>query len=256
MDVAAQRSISILLVSSADRKMRGTEPYSFGYRLVAWLYGILIAIHTKFCDVVCVIDFFDPDADFQICRRRLPHWRQARVTYFVTFRLMDSLPRQKLAALNEERKRWMAMNLPPYNQIQIKEYHRNFSRPIHAWLDAGDGACVLAQPEIHRLIESVLKFFQGQRYELGEFVVMPNHVRGLVRPFDSHRLDRILHSWKSFSSNHVNKIRNSHGPVWHRESFDHIVRNATQLARIESYIRDNPKSLPSSRDGSGDESRF
>jgi hypothetical protein len=32
-------------------------------------------------------DFFDSEADFQVYRRKLPHWRQAGVTYFVTFRL-------------------------------------------------------------------------------------------------------------------------------------------------------------------------
>jgi hypothetical protein len=53
----------------------------------------------------------------------------------------------------------------------------------------------------------------------------------------------ILHSWKSFSANKINKMTGSRGPMWHRESFDHIVRNASQLARIEQNIRDNPKSL-------------
>jgi REP element-mobilizing transposase RayT len=190
-------------------------------------------------------EFFDPEADFEIYRRRLPHWRQAGVTYFVTFRLRDSLPRQ-LAALNEEKKRWLAMNLPPHNENQIKEYHRNFSESIQAWLDAGYGACVLAQPEIRRLVECVLNFFSGQRYELGEYVVMPNHVHVLVRPLADYHLDRILHSWKSFSSKQINKITKANGPVWHRESFDHIVRSPAQLARIELYIRDNPKSLPGS----------
>jgi REP element-mobilizing transposase RayT len=89
-----------------------------------------------------------------------------------------------------------------------------------------------------------LSFFNGQRYVLGEHVVMPNHVHALVRPLANHDLDRILHSWKSFSANQINKLIGSHGPVWHQESFDHIVRTASQLARIEQYIRDNPKSLP------------
>jgi REP element-mobilizing transposase RayT len=188
-------------------------------------------------------EFFDREADFQIYRRRLPHWRQNGATYFVTFRLRDSLPGPKLAALNDERNRWLAMNPPPHNKNQIREYNRDFSESIHAWLDAGYGACVLAQPEIHRLIETVLNFFNGQRYELGEYVVMPNHVHVLVRPLGDHHLDRILHSWKSFSSKQINKITKTHGPVWHQESFDHIVRSAAQLARIECYIRDNPKSL-------------
>ena len=189
-------------------------------------------------------DFFDSEADFQVYRRKLPHWRQAGVTYFVTFRLADSLPTQKLATLKEEKKRWLALNPPPHEESQIKEYHRNFSQPIHEWLDAGYGSCVLGRPEVFRLVNRSLSFFNGQRYVLGEHVVMPNHVHALVRPLANHDLDRILHSWKSFSANQINKLIGSHGPVWHRESFDHIVRTASQLARIEQYIRDNPKSLP------------
>ena len=72
---------------------------------------------------------------------------------------------------------------------------------------------------------------------------MPNHVHVLVSPFANCRLDRILHSWKSFSTKQINAITASKGSIWHRESFDHIIRSPAQLARIEQYIRDNPKCL-------------
>jgi REP element-mobilizing transposase RayT len=187
--------------------------------------------------------FFDPDANLEIYRRRLPHWRQAGVTYFVTFRLIDSLPTQKLVALRREKARWLALNPPPHNERQENEYHANFSTRVHTWLDAGHGKCVLAQPEIRQLVENALRFFNDQRYKLGEFVVMPNHVHVLVEPLTNHRLDRILHSWKSFSAKQINASTGSKGSIWHRESFDHIVRSPMQLARIEQYIRDNPKPL-------------
>jgi REP element-mobilizing transposase RayT len=189
-------------------------------------------------------DFFDSEANFQVYRRNLPHWTQAGVTYFVTFHLADSLPAQKLAVLKEEKQRWLTLNPPPHKKSQTKEYHRRFSQRINEWLDAGYGSCVLARPDILRLVESVLIFFNGQRYALGEYVVMPNHVHALVRPLANHDLYRILHSWKSFSANQINKIIGSRGSVWHPETFDHIVRSASQLARIEQYIRDNPKSVP------------
>ncbi len=100
-------------------------------------------------------NFFDPEADFQVYRRNLPHRRQAGVTYFVTFHLADSLPAQKLAALEEQRKLWLGFNPPPHHERQIEEYHRNFSTRIHEWLDGGHGGCVLARPKIYRLVESV-----------------------------------------------------------------------------------------------------
>jgi REP element-mobilizing transposase RayT len=146
--------------------------------------------------------------------------------------------------LEKERKIWLNLNPPPHNQRQIEEYHRNFSKRIQKWLDAGYGSCVLAHPKIFRLVESVLNFFDGQRYELGEYVVMPNHVHALVQPLDDNRLENILHSWKSFSANQINRMSGSRGRVWYQESFDYIVRSPVQLARFEEYIRKNPSSLP------------
>ena len=48
-------------------------------------------------------------------------------------------------------------------------------------------------------------------------------------------------------SHQINKKIGSRGFVWHPETFDHIVRSPSQLARIEQYIRDNPKSLPKNK---------
>src|SRR5271165_3845812 len=75
-------------------------------------------------------------------------------------------------------------------------------------------------------------------------VIVPMMVPVLL---GNDQLDRILHSWKSYSAKQINKMANARGAVWHRESFDHIIRSPGQLARIEEYIRDNPKSLPLSR---------
>jgi Transposase IS200 like len=191
--------------------------------------------------------FFDPEDIFEAYRRNLPHRRQAGVIYLVTFHLADSLPTKKLAAWEKEKKLWLALNPPPHNSRQIEEYHRNFSRRIQKWLDAGYGSCALACPKIFGLVESVLNFFKGQRYALGEHVVMPNHVHALVQPLDDHNLETILHSWKSFSANQINKVSGSLGRVWHQESFDYIVRSPAQLARFEEYIRKNPNSLPFSK---------
>ena len=81
--------------------------------------------------------FFDPDMKLNIQRRKLPHWTQEKVIYFVTFRLSDSLPVHKLEALSEEKTRWQAANPLPYNNRQIKEYYRNFFTRIHeCWMPA------------------------------------------------------------------------------------------------------------------------
>jgi REP element-mobilizing transposase RayT len=185
--------------------------------------------------------FFNPEENVTKYRGALPHWRQVGVTYFVTFRQADSLPTAKLEALQEEKRIWKQVNPGPLSDAQKKEYAVRFSGKIQDWLDAGYGRCALAASEVREMMENTLQYFANKRYELGEFVVMPNHVHVLVTPIYDFRLEKILRSWKPFSAKRINEICGSSGQVWHRESFDHIVRNKEQLRRIEQYIRDNPK---------------
>ena len=188
-----------------------------------------------------IMKFFNSEEGVTKYRGVLPHWQQPGVTYFVTFRQFDCLPVGKLEALQKERRIWRKLNPEPLSDVQKREYAARFSGKIHEWLDAGHGKCLLAKPEVREMMEITLKYFSGKRYELGEFVIMPNHVHVLVTPIDDWRLENILRSWKSFSAKRINEIYGLAGQVWHRESFDHIVRSEEQLCRIEQYMRDNPK---------------
>src|SRR5438132_5294859 len=53
-----------------------------------------------------LISFFDPEAPVEELFGNLPHWRQRGATYFVTFRLADSLPQGKLQQWVRERDAW------------------------------------------------------------------------------------------------------------------------------------------------------
>ena len=83
--------------------------------------------------------------------------------------------------------------------------------------------------------------FDGQRYELGAYVIMPNHVHALVRPLDDHvnALERILHSWKRYAARQINIQMSRSGPLWQEESFDRIVRDEEHLYRCIRYIGSN-----------------
>ena len=48
----------------------------------------------------------DPKKPIEIYTRRLPHWRQEGATYFVTYRLIDSLPQALLDELAQLKKEW------------------------------------------------------------------------------------------------------------------------------------------------------
>jgi REP element-mobilizing transposase RayT len=185
--------------------------------------------------------FFDPEASLVIHRGKLPHWRQEAAIYFVTFHLADSLPQIKLECLRRERELWLRLNPKPHTDGQKQEYHERFTQTVDRWLDTGYGRCILARPDCKVIMEASLLHFDGVRYDLGEFVVMPNHVHAIVAPIGEHQLSRILHTWKSFTAHQYSLVMTSPGRIWHRESFDHIVRSAEHLAKFAAYIRNNPK---------------
>jgi DNA replication and repair protein RecF len=191
---------------------------------------------------------FQPLAETGVYRRRLPHWRQDGVTYFITWRLADALPREKLEEWRTERRAWLAVRglsspeqvdqLPPEEQ---HKFHNHFSERLEEWLDASLGSRCLANPDAASAVETALRFFDGERYALGEFVVMPTHVHVLVTPAPEHELARILQSWKTNSAKAINAVLGRTGTLWMDESCDHVVRSAEHLAFYEGYIRENPK---------------
>jgi REP element-mobilizing transposase RayT len=187
------------------------------------------------------MSFFNPEASFVIRRGKLPHWRQEGTLYFVTFHLVDSLPQTKLEWLRREKDLWLRLNPKPHTDGQQREYQERFTQTIDRWLDAGYGRCILARSNCKATMESALLHFDGTRYDLGEFVVMPNHVHAIVAPIGEHQLSRILHAWKSFTAHQFSRVMSSPGRIWHRESFDHIVRSAEHLAKFEAYIRNNTR---------------
>jgi len=112
---------------------------------------------------------------------------------------------------------------------------------VDAYLDAGHGECFLKRPAVAELVAGALKFFDGDRYELRAWVVMPNHVHVVVWPKPPWTLSQVLHSWKSFTSTKANQILQRTGqPFWQQESFDHLIRNDEDMARCSAYTVNNP----------------
>ncbi|MBI5092590.1 MAG: transposase [Candidatus Hydrogenedentes bacterium] len=182
-----------------------------------------------------------PDESVGNMSGNLPHWRQTGTTYFVTFRLGDSIPRAKLEQWEREREEWLAAHSEPHDARLREEFYVLFIERFQKWLDAGYGSCVLSKPHVGSIVEEALRFSDGERYALGEHIVMPNHVHALVTPLPGYDLSTILQTWKSYSSHQINHALGRRGGNWQKESFDHIVRNGRQLKRIVEYIRNNPK---------------
>lgn len=91
-----------------------------------------------------------------------------------------------------------------------------------------------------------LKHFDDKRYVLHAAVVMPNRVHAVVTLQEDQSLEKITHSWKSFTAHEAVKRYGHAHPFWQRESYDHIVRDDLEFGRIVRYVLDNPRkaSLP------------
>ena len=172
-------------------------------------------------------------------RANLPHWSKAQTATFVTFRLADSLPEEKRIALEDERKAWLAQHPQPWDETTTRDYYARFDAHLQEWLDAGYGACVLADDLRRRLVEDVLAHFAGERYELYAFVVMPNHVHVLFQPTGEWSMSEIVASWKKFAAREINQSLGREGPLWQKESFDTLVRSERHFRTIVSYIKRN-----------------
>jgi menaquinone-specific isochorismate synthase len=183
--------------------------------------------------------------DLTIRRRgRLPHWEADGATYFVTFRLGDSLPRPVLESLEFERQDTLRTSERQGRQLtaaELKRLEELFSERIEAYLDSGCGACHLANPQISKKVAGALQFFEGQRYRQFAWSVMPNHVHAVFRPLPNWPLEGIMHSWKSFTSKEANKVLHRTGDFWEPEYYDHLVRNEEEFYRYIEYVASNPK---------------
>jgi REP element-mobilizing transposase RayT len=173
-------------------------------------------------------------------RGYLPHVKREGATYFVTFRLADSLPREVL--LEFERQRAEALRQPATQDSAGREAsNRELLREIERYLDRGAGACHLRRPEIADMVAKALLHFHGVQYLLQEWVVMPNHVHLLLWPMPNHTLSGILRSRKRHTARQANLLLGRTGEsFWQPESFDHWVRDDDDKARIQRYIRNNP----------------
>jgi REP element-mobilizing transposase RayT len=174
-------------------------------------------------------------------RGYLPHVKISGAAYFVTFRLTDSLPREVALRLREQRDALAARAHGPDAATGELEARAWYANEVDSALDQNRGFAWLEQPRIADLVVGALGHFEAQRYNLHAWCVMPNHVHVVVRPIAAHSLERILHSWKSYTASAANKILNRAGqPFWQHESYDHWIRSDVELAHCCRYTENNP----------------
>jgi type I restriction enzyme R subunit len=199
-------------------------------------------------------NWFDPKKAVRIYRGNLPHWRQDGCLYFITFRLVDSIPRAVAAQWQEERRIWLeAHRIDGYpdrtdwhklfNQLPQKEqkvFERINARRLFVELDRCHGECLLQNSSAQKAMSDALLHFDNQRWRIGDFVLMPNHVHALAQPLSNCSLEKTIYSVKRFAAREINRHLGRTGRVWQKEYYDHIVRSRNELKAVREYIANNP----------------
>jgi REP element-mobilizing transposase RayT len=154
-------------------------------------------------------------------RGYLPHFDNPGTLQSITFRLADTLPQSKKHLWEEK-------------DPQLK-YQK-----IEHLLDQGLGECWLKNPAIAGIVENAFLHFDGERYHLLAWVIMPNHVHLLIETKHGFALGDVIHSWKSYTSLKSNEALSRQGDFWSPDYFDRYIRNHDHYQRVIRYIHNNP----------------
>ena len=203
--------------------------------------------------VLTRIQVFDPSQEYAVIERHLPHWSQPGTICFITFRTWDSMPApvvHKWVAARDEwlirhgidpgQRHWRA-RLEELDRDLLSEFHAQIADRWNDQLDECHGACVLRQPEFSKIVADSLQHFDGDRYDLIDYVVMPNHVHLLAAFPGEDAMLKQCESWKHYMARQINRRLGLKGRFWQQDGFDHLVRSVDQFTYLRRYIADNPR---------------
>lgn len=185
----------------------------------------------------------EPGAPRWHSRGYLPHFESAEAIQHVTYHLADSLPADVLARFEDE-----------LRALSPERRDTERRKQIEAWLDAGHGCCVLREPTVAEMVQSSFLHFDGERYRLYAWVVMPNHVHVLSQLVARWTMAKIVASWKSFTGRQIAQYMDRVGwegeagawrsrgkrQIWQREYWDRFMRNERHFETAVAYIHNNP----------------
>ncbi len=165
-------------------------------------------------------------------RGRLPHWEVEAGTYFVTFRLHDSIPDGVVQQ--------MKVRLTQMGIRDDRDLSRRLQYSIDKYIARGTGACYLREPKVGSLVNDAIQQLDGKEYRLLAWAVMPNHVHLVFKLLPGRTLAQVMHSLKSFTAKQANAVLRRTGTFWQREYYDRTPRNEQELVRALEYTLNNP----------------
>jgi REP element-mobilizing transposase RayT len=157
-------------------------------------------------------------------RGYLPHYDKPGTLQMITYRLADAMPASR-------RHEWEA--------LLALDDEREKRTKIEAYLDLGYGECHLREPRVAGLVEENLLHFDGKRYRLAAWVVMPNHVHVLIELW-TVPLPQVVKSWKAYTAALANRLLGRSGRFWEEDYWDRYIRDETHFNKARRYIESNP----------------
>jgi len=165
-------------------------------------------------------------------RRNLPHLYYNEGIYFVTFRLYGSLHAEELRKLH-----LLSLN----QNVHFTEQKKIFKKYDLLLDHPNNNILYLRQPEIMEICKSSIHHYDGKKYKLICYCIMPNHVHLVFELLSKERnVGEIVGSIKKYSARRANKILKRDGTFWQSESFDRLVRNEVELFFTVKYVLLNP----------------
>jgi REP element-mobilizing transposase RayT len=102
------------------------------------------------------------------------------------------------------------------------------------------GRLLAAAERNARIVQDAILLFDGERYRLHAWTIMPNHVHVLFsQAAGSHWALSSLHG-SVFTSAQANRRLGRNGPFWQKDYWDRFIRDDEHFAAAEHYIDMNP----------------
>lgn len=191
-----------------------------------------------------VVQFLEKRKHIEIWGRKLPHWFQENKTMFVTFRLADSLPKNKVEEFLADRANMLKEEKRTAGNNTRKAYDIMMMRKMEYCLNNGYGNCILRREDVRNVLVEALYYYNNKEYLLHTFVVMPNHVHILLSSLTNKPINNIIGKVKGFTTFQLRKSLGINEDIWQKGIFDRILRNWDEFEKYVDYIANNPKSLP------------
>ena len=181
--------------------------------------------------------------------RKLPHYQPAEATFFVTFRLAGSIPKDVIRRLRENHQLLEKGILQQHDlsekekrELQYAGQKRLFA-DVDAFLDTNPNEPYWCREKaVAEIGVEAIHYRDTKQYDLHAYTIMPNHVHMMMTLLPGAPvLFKVMQHLKRISAKSSNKFLNRTGSeFWENESYDHVVRDKNEFYRILNYILRNP----------------